>query len=170
MQFVPRAAGLRLGHQIKADIGVGHGLDLGLGDADQDDGFGMLDQLDAQNPGVRVDGDHRMDGFAGIAGGADEIAGDKGPADGLAAFQDRRDRQVTADRAKAVGAGGQFRGVDLGQEFLEDRGGPSRLSGQSRHQQDQRESGEAKGAQQRGNPGVRHDFCLFRLGARGQFA
>ena len=118
----------------------------------------MLDQLDAQNLGVRVDGDHRMDGLAGITGGADEIAGDKGPADGFAAFQDRRDGQVAADRAKAIGPGGDIRGRDLGQEFLKHRGGPCRPSSQSRNQQDKGESGETNDAQQRGKVGIRHDF------------
>ena len=49
-----RAARLRLGHQVKADIARSQSVDLGLRDADQDDGFGVLDQLYPGHMRVRV--------------------------------------------------------------------------------------------------------------------
>ena len=65
----------------------------------------MLDQVNADDPCIGVNGNHRVDRLSRIAGGADEIRCDESPADGLATFQHRHNRQVGADRTIAVGTG-----------------------------------------------------------------
>ncbi|GAB1361104.1 hypothetical protein MASR1M32_03400 [Rhodobacter sp.] len=116
---MPGAARFRLGHQIKAEIALDHGADLCLGDADQNDRLGMLDQFQSDDPGALVNRNQCMDRLAGIAGGADEIRSDEGPSDGFSAFQHRSHRQIGAGRAKGIGADNQIGGALLGQQFFQ---------------------------------------------------
>ena len=115
------AARPRLGHQIEAPVAVDQGANLGFGNADQDDGFGMPDQPDARDPGIGVQGDQRVDRLARIAGGAHEIRRDKGPGDGFAAFQNGGHGEILADRAEGLGPRHQVRGDLIGKKLLQDR-------------------------------------------------
>ena len=130
------------GHQIKPDVGVEHRLDPGLRNADQHDRFRVLDQLGADHMGGGIKRHQHVDRFAGIAGGADEIAGDESPADGLPALQHRGDRHIAAHRAIAVGPRHQRARGNLGQKL-----GQKNLGAQGGGQQRQHRSGN-KGKQQ----------------------
>ena len=136
-----------LGHQIQAPVALDKGADLGLGDADQDDGFGMLDQPDARDLRIGINGDQRMNGLARIAGGADEIGCDKGPGDRLAPFQDRGRGHVVADRAKAFGAGNQV-GCDLIGKKIGQDGLGGRRQGRQHCQANQGQNGRQQQAVQ----------------------
>ncbi len=87
-----RATGFRLGNDVQAGIAGHQRIHLRFGYADEDDGLGMLDQLDTDNPGVRADRDERMDWLTGIAGGPDEVRCHEDPGHRLAALQHRRHR------------------------------------------------------------------------------
>jgi len=113
VEIMARAARRGLGGDVEAGIGFGQRPDPRLGNADQHDRLGMLHQPDRPQHRIRADGDKDMDRLAGIAGGADEIRGDEGPAEGFAGLQDRRDRNVAAHGAEAVGPGDQLAGRHL---------------------------------------------------------
>ncbi len=91
-----------LGHEIKPDIGPDQRLDPGIRNADQDDGFGMLYDLDADNFGVIVYRYHCVNWLTGISGCSDKIRSDVNPADLLGSLQQRCDWQGILDRAESV--------------------------------------------------------------------
>ena len=90
--------------QIEPGITLGHLADARLGDADQNDGLGMLDQPHARNDRIGRDTGDDMDGFAGIARRRHEIGGKKGPADRLAPLQNRGDGRAVPQGSERVGA------------------------------------------------------------------
>ena len=141
VEIVAGATRFGLGHEIEPHVIRGQRLDLAVGNTDQDDRFGMLDQLHARHPGIVVDGHHGVDRLARIAGRADEIRGDEGPADGFAPPEHRRDGQILAHRTIGIGAFDQFGGGHFIEETREM--GLLRLKG-GRQQQDQHneDSGE----------------------------
>ena len=54
-------------------VGVCQRFDFAVGNTDQNDGFGMLDQFGPKQFAFWRDRDHHMDGLARIACGADKI-------------------------------------------------------------------------------------------------
>ncbi len=111
------AARFRLGHQIEADIAGGHRLHLGIGDPDQNDRLGMLDERHADDLRVVVDRDHRVDRLAGISRRTDEVAGHEGPSDRLAALQHGRHGDILARGSESIGARHQGVRRNLGHIF-----------------------------------------------------
>ena len=91
-----RSAGFRLLFEIEARVGCRQCLHLRIGNSDEHDRFGVFNQLDALEHRVTADSSQYMDRLAGIAGRADKIGCDEGPANRLASLQDRRNGNVCA--------------------------------------------------------------------------
>src|SRR5690606_18172038 len=92
------------------------GLDLGFGDADEHDGFVVLDQLGADDLAVQRQADDDVDRFAGIAPGVDDVGGQVDVADHPVARVGAGDCGLAFRGADAVGTGEDVAGPEVLQE------------------------------------------------------
>src|SRR5690606_35894924 len=106
----------RLLDVVLADVAVDEGLDLGFGDADEHDGFVVLDQLGADDLAVQRQADDDVDRFAGIAPGVDDVGGQVDVADHPVARVGAGDCGLAFGGADAVGTGEDVAGPEVLQE------------------------------------------------------
>jgi hypothetical protein len=106
------------GH-IQADVALHHVANLFLGNADQDDGLPVVDELQAGDLAVQIEGDHDMDRLARVAGRVDEAGVEEGMPDKAPFAIERGRRRLARRRAEFVGAGKDIGGLDFAQKAPE---------------------------------------------------
>ena len=117
IKLMCRAAGLRLGHQIKANIARNGCLHLGIGNADQNNRFRMFDQRRADNMRIGINGHQGVDRLARITRGRHKIRGVEHPSDGFTRLQHRGDVRVGLRGAIGICTRDQLPRRDLGQKL-----------------------------------------------------
>ncbi len=129
-----------------------------LGDADEDDGLGVLDQARAADDAVHVHRDEHVDGLAGIAGGVDEVRVEKHETDLGIAGEGPRDGRAALGSGEAIRAGECVGGPGALEEAIEI--GAGRTPGGERE-------GEQRGQQQQERaPPCRHSGAHVRGACR----
>ena len=96
-------------------IGFRQRANARLGNADEHDRLGMLDEAHAGNDRIVVERDDNVDRLSGIARRGDVVGGQERPADNLLATHQRHRREFRFRRAIAIRRGVELRGGDLGQ-------------------------------------------------------
>ncbi|MCY1296573.1 hypothetical protein D9M70_459640 [compost metagenome] len=116
-----RAARFRLCDEIEAGVAGNKRLYLGIRNTDEDDGFRMFHQPDANDLRILVHRHQGMDGLTGIAGRSHEIRGNKDPRHRLAALQHRGRRHIITHSSETVRTRHKIRGCGGRQKLLQYR-------------------------------------------------
>ena len=132
---------------VLADEGVHRIDDAALGNADEDDGFLMVDELDPGDDAVRIDADQQVDRLAGIADGIGEIGVEVNVPQQAGALVRGNERRIALRWAEAVGSGEELGGLCLREKLLDPSCGKNRVRSQQEHQSSKERQKPAKSAE-----------------------